>query len=504
MSRARIHLQHLVKKRVALFLALSFTYTGTVNVSHAADKCSKGHFGLRGLIYQFNDETMRGHVFANAVEAGVKWCQTIARWQKIEPNRPRNGVHHYEWALLDDFVKTAFNHGICVNIIFKSYSKWGAKKSGIVSSETKKGGQIFQSAPPDRSHLSDWRAFVKAVVERYDGDGKGQEPSFVTSKNNVKYWHIESEPGGHYPAKWNKKPGSIFWYGRPDEYAEHFVETVGVIKGADKGAKVVLGGFVSKSVLDDPKKSYVFQVLEAVRRIEKRTGIPYFDIFDCHHFRNISLIDEVGKGVDDILKANGFWGKRKWVTQTTLGSRVLNRTFQGEILRREYLRYMSRDLVKRYVSFFANGFEKVFYVKLVDSGSDSEGEVFSKFRRRLFRKRPFYKYYGLIDSGLKRKPLYYTYKLSAEKLDFFTSVAEVKTTCANLKCYEFTFDEKDSVYVAWSLVEQTSYCNLQTYFGKKNIKITQIVEHEGKSIPDVRVVSSSSVPVSLSPVFLEN
>lgn len=500
-----MHLYGLFKKRVALFLALSFAYTGTVNVSHAAEQCSRGHFGLRGLIHQFNDKTMRRHVFANAVQARVKWCQTIARWQKIEPNRPQNGVHHYEWALLDAFVKTAFDHGICVNIIFKSYSKWGSKKSGIVFSETKKGGQIFQSAPPDPFHLSDWKAFVKAAVERYDGDGKGQEASFVTSKRNVKCWHIESEPGGHYPAKWNTKPGSMFWYGTPDEYAQHFVETANVIKGADKDSKVVLGGFVSKSVLADPKKSYVFQVLEALRNIREKTGTPAdFDIFDCHHFRDSNLIEAVGQRIDDILRANGFSGKEKWVTQTTLGSRVLNRTFQREISRREYFRHLSRDLVKRYVTFLANGFEKVFYVRLADSGSDIEGEVFSKSRRRFSQKVPFYKYYGIVDSELKRKPQFYTYKLLSEKLDFFNSVEDVKITSPNVKCYRFTFDQKDSVYVLWSTEKQTAFCDLRPYLGNKNIKITHIVEDEGKTKPDVQVVSSSNVSVSLNPVFLEN
>lgn len=495
----------LLVKIVLTFVPVLFLCIAASKAFPAADECLGGRFGLRGLHSKSkNNIRTQQEVFANVVEARARWCQTLARWKAVEPSKPTNGIHHYDWSRLDDFIRTAFEHNICVNVIFKSFSKWGAPKSTVLPSEANKAGRILRSAAPDPVHLSDWKTFVKTVVERYDGDGEGNEPKFITSRKNVKYWHVESEPGGLHPPKGHRSPGSAFWYGTPSEYAQHFVETSAAIREADRDAKVVLGGFVSKSVLADPKRSYVFQVLQAMREIRKKKGIAVdFDIFDCHHFRDVVLIDQIGARIDDILRTNGFVDKQKWVTQTTLGSRVLNRIFRHNISRKEYLAYLAQDLVKRHVSFFASGFEKVFYVKLADWGSDFTSEILVKSRKGLSGKLPFHKYSSLLDSRHKPKPQFYTYRLLAEKLDLFTSVATVNTGHPSVKGYRFEFDTKGPVYVLWSTGLKEASCDLSRYFGKKEIKITNIVEHEGKNKPDVRVILASSIPVSSSPIFLE-
>lgn len=98
--------------------------------------------------------------------------------------------------------------------------------------------------PQYRCNPSDWSAYgewVKAVVERYDGDGNGDMQGL---KMPVKYWEVMNEPDLQYQS--NLPAGETdrlnFYKQGPAEYATLLVETSKAIRSADPEAKILIAG----------------------------------------------------------------------------------------------------------------------------------------------------------------------------------------------------------------------------------------------------------------------
>lgn len=92
--------------------------------------------------------------------------------------------------------------------------------------------------PPDMAAYTAW---VKEVVERYDGDGIDDMPGL---KSGVHHWEVDNEPDlkndGPPPQAKIKAPENFC---EPPQYAEVLVATSAAIREADAQAVVLGGGF---------------------------------------------------------------------------------------------------------------------------------------------------------------------------------------------------------------------------------------------------------------------
>lgn len=118
----------------------------------------------------------------------------------------------------------------------------------------KRGGEYL---PEHRCSPQDWNAYqkwVKAIVERYDGDGKNDMPNLKTP---VKYWEVMNEPDLGME---NPRPGEEerlkFWKDTPEAYGQLLIKTSEAIKAADEDAQVLIAGAAggSKFFLDFYRK----------------------------------------------------------------------------------------------------------------------------------------------------------------------------------------------------------------------------------------------------------
>lgn len=155
--------------------------------------------------------------------------------------------------------------------------------------------------PSHRCVPIDWASYniwVKAVVERYDGDGISDMPGL---KIPVKYWEIMNEPdlpvveGGRL----------VFWKDTPSKYAELLVKTAAAIKEVDPEAKVVIAGAAGGND----------QFLSFYRVVLAQAGVKdAFDIANIHCISNDSFDSFNVEPYKKLLAEFGL-NKPIWVTE---------------------------------------------------------------------------------------------------------------------------------------------------------------------------------------------
>ena len=108
----------------------------------------------------------------------------------------------------------------------------------------------------------------------------------------------------------------------------------------------------------------------------------------------------------------------------------------------------------------------------------------------------------------KKRPAYYTYKIMREKLRDFQVGNVADLSIGSIKIFEFTTQE-GNIYVAWDRNGSESFgrIDLSDVFGNREVAITQIVtalnDNDSPVIPEVKTYSATSIPLSITPVFIE-
>ncbi|MCJ7623794.1 MAG: hypothetical protein MUO76_09850, partial [Anaerolineaceae bacterium] len=147
--------------------------------------------------------------------------------------------------------------------------------------------------------------------------------------------------------------------------------------------------------------------------------------------------------------------------------------------------YRSRqasDMVKKLVTAFASGVEKVFVSTSTD-GSASQ--------------MPIWLHSGLLDTGGNPKPAYYTYQLLIQKIDGFTAVEQISETI-----FRFSFSDKNDVLIAWNGSEKLDF-DLKPVLQSSSLRVTYIIVEGWRDQPEIIEIKSSIVPLDDTPVFIE-
>ncbi len=116
---------------------------------------------------------------------------------------------------------------------------------------------------------------------------------------------------------------------------------------------------------------------------------------------------------------------------------------------------------------------------------------------------------GLLEKVTgKKRPAYYTYKLMREKLRDFEIGNVAELSIDSIRVFEF-LTPKGNVYVSWDrdAGETTFPTDLSALLGERDVILTPIItelDPDGAPIvPEVKRLSTTAVPLSITPVFIE-
>jgi len=403
-------------------------------------------------------------------ETGVGWVNFAkVSWSAIEPDPPQNGMHSYDWSDLDRAIRVWQEYGFRIVISLRLGDGWfaGPVKYHIelpLFGELALGGS---DRLPAKEHMDSYRAWIAALVERYDADGQDDMPGL-------------REPVLHYQVG-SEYANPLFWTGTPDDYRVLLEETRQAAHSASPEVKIISNGIRWNDLFHNDPNAELFEerfaaflenlpsdvwreAWQRARYITELT-VALADLYD--------ILDAGGNGPHETASA----GYMAWVQQELAKSGLSTTIWDMEARSEPRLTYnatvnfhpdlvipdgqeilramkkssdplhdqavawyraeQSRVLVKVFVTRFAAGFEKVF----MGMPNDWDQSLAA-----LATANPFI---GLTDSEGNPWPAFYALKLLVEKLDGFAQAEKVASE-QGVELYRFSFsDGRTTVWVAW-------------------------------------------------------
>jgi hypothetical protein len=183
-----------------------------------------------------------------------------------------------------------------------------------------------------------YQRWVRAVVERYDGDGIDDMPGLTAP---IKHWQVDNEPPR-----------------RREGYADLVLITSQAVKQADPTAKILIGGL--EIPFDDYRQRIYEQEQLPLLQELRGDGI---DILDLHWFGHLDEWRGLPKAIERVhrdLRKCGFDDTAIWFTEmgTYSGSPQHRR---GHPLASQSERQQAVEMVKRYVVALGEGVERLFW-----------------------------------------------------------------------------------------------------------------------------------------------
>ncbi len=182
----------------------------------ADDGASSAWIGVVGLdpLDPAHRQAARVAPFAGSGRLGV--LAAPVSWGRIEPAPPVNGVRTYRFDELDDAILTWQLAGLDPVLVLTPESPWAgssrddsawvrALAQAIPAAEMPAAMREATGAtPPKSDQWGAWARFVRAVVERYDGDGLDDMPALRSGIRHVQILDRADVPGA--------------WLGSIDQY----------------------------------------------------------------------------------------------------------------------------------------------------------------------------------------------------------------------------------------------------------------------------------------------
>ena len=327
-----------------------------------------------------------------------------------------------------------------------------------------------------------YTAFVRAVVERYDGDGDNDMPGL---KSPIKYWQVDNEP-----ALVTGETG----------FPELVRITRDAIKQADPEAKVIIGGVPGFN----PVSQYLSEFDSYYAPILKELGGQGFDIFDFHYFGtaqgDYKDYKRIVAHMRDTLTASGFPSDMEiWCTETG----TYTGSPRGEGLRSSYNyprqseQDQAADMLKRFVVGLRSGIRRMFWAWGMVEGFQNTGGVFDTT--------------GVVKPTGEKKLAYYTCKLMVEKLDtvVWNQITPLREDQDGVFLYRMPRSGND-VYVMWKDNAQPGQpvtFGVDELNGLQTVLATAAVT-DASGTPRQKTLEASDgafqLDLSVGPVFLES
>jgi len=200
-----------------------------------------------GELTEMRDERMRGK--------DNQWVRPHPGpfvWNKIEREQG-----NFSWQEADEYVVYAQDHNQTILATIWPYANWEQK-----SCKRKKArspfGKHFSKYLSKPCSMENYKTFLLALVDRYDGDGSNDMPGLTKP---IIYWEIMNEP-----------EFKMFFKGKEDEFVEIFILSSKLIKEKQKDSVIVMAG--AAGMFSESKK-YWSSALPKIK--------DHFDIANIHH-----------------------------------------------------------------------------------------------------------------------------------------------------------------------------------------------------------------------------
>tara|TARA_B100001057_G_scaffold52276_1_gene46425 strand:- start:1672 stop:2682 length:1011 start_codon:yes stop_codon:yes gene_type:complete len=221
-----------------IFLFLLSLFVFTINVK------AESRFGD---LTELKDDRMRGKE--------NQWVRPHPGpfvWNNIEKEK---GI--FSWDKADEYVTYAQNQNQNTIATIWPYSNWEQK-----SCKRKKGrspfGKRFAKYLSKPCSMENYKIFLSALVDRYDGDGINDMPGLTKP---IVYWEVMNEP-----------EFKMFFKGTEDEFVEIFNFSSKLIKSKQKDAVIIMAG--AAGMFPESKRFWK----SALPKIK-----DHFDIANMHH-----------------------------------------------------------------------------------------------------------------------------------------------------------------------------------------------------------------------------
>jgi len=248
-------------------------------------------------------------------------------WNKIEKKQGS-----YFWDEADEQVIYAQEHNQTIIATIWPYSNWEQK-----SCKRKKArspfGKHFAKYLSKPCSMENYKTFLSALVDRYDGDGNNDMPKLTKP---IIYWEIMNEP-----------EFKMFFKGNENDFIEIFNFSSKLIKEKQKDSVIVMAGAAG---MFPKNKKFWKSVLPKIK--------DNFDIANIHHISTPDGKCDKEFWVDEfssLLKSLKI-KKPIWLTEAMIGK---------------------CKVIPAYVKAFANGAELI-----IDVGINAPGMKMSKKSRK--------------------------------------------------------------------------------------------------------------------------
>lgn len=217
-------------------------------------------------------------------QLGIGSVRFDANWASVQPTGPLN----FDWARLDQAVKSARSAGISVDLILDGCPPWAAAPDT--------DGSPF--AQPASSQL--FAMWAARVARRY------------------------APKGVHIFEIWNEPNIKLFWRPRPnpEAYTADLIAAYSAIKAVDPSAFIITGGMapVVKSAID-------YTPVNFMRAMYRYGAKGYFDAVGYHPYSFPALPNTPVRvsgwsqmnydhpSIRGIMKSHGDSGKQIWITE---------------------------------------------------------------------------------------------------------------------------------------------------------------------------------------------
>jgi hypothetical protein len=392
----------------------------------------ESHFGFMPAAFDFQA----------AQELGARWDRPffeVFSWDVIEPQPGQ-----FRWTETDLYVLEAQEHELHILVTIHPFARWDQ----MICHQDLPPVEGFWAPMGRPCDMEAYAAFVRTLVERYDGDGQNDMPDL---KYPIRYWEVANEPS-------MQKEPLIFFQGSPQDYLMLLEATWRAVKEADPQAQVVQGGMAG---MDDFRVDFWEPVLAA-------GGGDYFDIANIH---SIDYSEHLNlSGFRQFLARHGV-EKPIWVTEVQFGWMTVPQPTPEE---------MANALGRSLVYALANGADKLFYVQLRTPSGGRPGEESG-----------FVESASLLNNEGQPQPVYFAYRTVLQKLDRFEAVEKIKEQVEGHRIevgqYKFMVDGRP-VYVLWGRGEPPE--------AEGSARMTDLLGQEER-------VELASITLTDSPLFIE-
>jgi hypothetical protein len=245
--------------RLTLLFALTLLLAGTIATPADAAK-RKVPFGFFGTVLppemstptQVSDAALDQQM-ALMAGSGVESVRLTLPWWQLEPTQGA-----YSFGVLDRLVAAAARHRLAVLLTVTEPTKWTSKRPN--------DPEWFRFPP---TNPGAYGALMRQLVMRYGPAGSLWAQNPTVPRVPVRNWQI-----------WNEQTAPWHWRDRPwaPGYTRLLKSAYRAIHGADRGAKVIVGGLVAANGRYAP--------WDGMRDLYRAGAKRFFDAVAIHPFTN--------------------------------------------------------------------------------------------------------------------------------------------------------------------------------------------------------------------------